>query len=103
MKILIDARVLTHDKMTGVENYAKSIIENLSNRQDIRVIKPKFRNKFYGHFWQHFILPFKALNYDVLFCPSNTAPIFLKKNIKLVLTLHDISFFKYKETFSSFF
>lgn len=103
MKILIDARVLTHNKITGVENYTKSIIENLPNMQDIIIAKPKFKNKYYGHFWQHFILPLKAFNYDILFCPANIAPVFLSKKIKLILTLHDISFLTYKDSFSSFF
>ncbi|WP_320034572.1 glycosyltransferase family 1 protein [Halarcobacter sp.] len=103
MKILIDARVLTHDLATGVENYAKSIIANIPNTCNITIAKPKYKNKYYRHFWEHFILPFKIFNHDILFCPANIAPIFLPNKIKLILTLHDVSFITYKDSFSSFF
>jgi len=103
MKILIDGRVLTHDKITGVENYTKSIIENMTSSINITVVKPKFKNKYYAHFWQHLILPIKALKYNLLFCPSNIAPIYLPKTVKLVLTLHDLSFIDFPSMYSSIF
>lgn len=104
MRILIDARVLTHNKITGVENYTKSIIENMTtNTNTITVVKPKFKNKYYTHFWQHLILPIKALKYNLLFCPSNIAPIYLPKSVKLVLTLHDLSFIDFPFMYSNVF
>ncbi len=63
--------------------------------------KPKSNNKYLAHLWSHFVLPFK--NGDVLFCPANTAPIFVPKNKKLVVTIHDVAFITHPKSFSTFF
>lgn len=101
MKLIFDYRILTHKTYTGVENYAKNIFENIKNRLDINIAKPKTTNKYLAHFWTHFILPFKSG--DVLFCPANIAPIFVPKSKKLVVTIHDVAFLTYPESFSKFF
>ena len=103
MKILIDGRVLTHLKITGVENHAINIIDNLKEKIDVSVAIPKYKNKYYTHFWEHVILPFRALRYDILFCPSNIAPIFLPKKVKLIVTLHDLSFKDFSQMYSKIF
>lgn len=103
IKILIDGRVLFHNKVTGVENHAISIIEKMEEKIDIDVAIPKYKNRYYSHFWEHFILPIKARKYDILFCPSNIAPLFLSKKIKLVVTLHDLSFKDFSQMYSLFF
>ncbi len=99
LKILFDARVLTHKHYTGIENYTKYILENM--KEVVSVAKPKYTNKYLAHLWTHLILPFKKG--DVLFCPANSAPIFIPKNKKLVLTIHDIAFLTYAKSFSRFF
>ena len=63
--------------------------------------KPKTKNKYLAHLWNHFILPFKQG--DLLFCPANIAPFFVPKNKKMVVTLHDVAFLTYPDSFSSFF
>lgn len=103
MKILIDGRVLAHEKITGVENHAISIIEKIKEKIDIDVVIPKYKNKYYSHFWEHFILPIKARKYDILFCPSNIAPLFLSKKVKLIVTLHDLSFKDFSQMYSFLF
>jgi glycosyltransferase involved in cell wall biosynthesis len=101
MKLLFDARVLTHKHYTGVENYTQNILENLFEKLQINIAKPKSTNKYITHLWSHFILPFKKGN--ILFCPANTAPVFVPKNKKLVLTIHDVAFKTFSDSISKFF
>ena len=101
MKLLFDYRILTHKTYTGVENYAKNIFINLKNKLNINIAKPKTSNKYLAHLWTHLVLPFKSG--DVLFCLANIAPIFVPKSKKLVVTIHDVAFLIYPESFSSFF
>jgi len=103
MKILIDGRVLVHSKTTGVETYVISIIEKIKEKTHIDIAIPKYKHKYYTHFWEHFILPIKARKYDILFCPSNITPFFLSKKVKLIVTLHDLSFKDFSEMYSNLF
>ncbi len=101
MKLIFDYRVLTHTSYTGVENYAKNILDHIKNRCHINIAKPKSTNKYLSHLWTHFVLPFKEGN--VLFCPANITPIFVPKSKRLVVTIHDVAFLTYPESFSKFF
>jgi glycosyltransferase involved in cell wall biosynthesis len=102
VKVLIDGRVLTHKKTTGIETHIKNLLNEFSvNNFDVLI--PKYKNKYYCHFWEHIILPFKARKYDILFCPSNIAPLFLTKKIKLVLVLHDLAFIDFPQYYSKLF
>ena len=101
MKLLFDARVLTHKNYTGVENYTKNILNNIQNHLDINIVKPNTTNKYIAHLWSHLILPFK--NGDILFCPANIAPLFVPKSKKVVVTIHDTAFLTYPKSFSKFF
>lgn len=103
MNILIDGRVLTHKNTTGVENHAKNIIKHIQNIHKVDVAIPKYKNKYYTHFWEHFVLPMKAKKYDLLLCPSNIAPIFVPKKVKLIITLHDLSYKDFSQMYSIFF
>jgi glycosyltransferase involved in cell wall biosynthesis len=44
--------------------------------------------------WEQWLLPRQVLKdeVDVLYCPANTAPIFLPAPIKLALTIHDVMY-----------
>lgn len=101
MKLLFDGRVLTHKTYTGVENYTQNILKRLHAKCDINITQPKIKNKYLAHLWTHFILPFKRG--DILFCPGNIAPIFVPRSKKLVVTIHDVAFLTYAQTFSKFF
>jgi len=105
MKLIFDIRVLTHKNYTGVENYTNNILQSISQKLDIALdiatAKPKTSNKYLSHLWTHFILPFKKG--DILFCPANIAPLFVPKNKKLVVTIHDVAFLTYPKSFSKFF
>lgn len=99
--LVFDARALTHKTYTGVENYAKNILENLKDKLDINIAKPKVSHKYLAHIWTHFVLPFKSG--EVLFCPTNIAPLFVPKSKKLVVTIHDVAFITHPNSFSKFF
>jgi len=101
MKLIFDARVLSHSRYSGVENYAKYILSFISLKTDTIVAAPKNTNKYLAHLWTHFVLPF--LQGDILFCPANIAPLFTPKSKKLVFTLHDVAFITHPKSFSYFF
>ena len=101
MKLIFDARVLAHKIYTGVENYAKNILQNITTTLDVNIVKPQTDNKYLAHLWTHFVLPFKAG--DILFCPANIAPLFVPRSKKLVVTVHDVAFLTYPDSFSSLF
>ncbi len=70
---------------------------------DINDVLPKQNNFIFkklnakGLFhYEQFVLPKQAKkdNIDILHSPANTSPIFLDKNIKRFLTLHDVIFLK---------
>ncbi len=101
MKLLFDARILTHKIYSGVENYTKHILRNIKEIIPVSIAKPQSENKYLAHLWTHFVLPFK--DGDLLFSPANIAPIYIPKRKKLVMTLHDVAFVTQKESFSAFF
>jgi len=102
MKLLFDARVLTHTNYTGVENYTDNLLDTLKKTGvNVNTVAPKSKNRYLAHLWTHFVLPFK--DGEVLFCPANVAPLFAPKSKKLVVTIHDVAFLAYPKSFSSFF
>ena len=56
-----------------------------------RVLPPRFYP-----IWEQVSLPIACIkdNLDILHCPANTAPIFIPKRMKLILTIHDVIFMK---------
>jgi len=99
--ITINTQVLNHKDYTGVENYVKYLLQSFDTKENIKIAKPKTKNKYLIQLWMHFILPFKKTN--ILFCPANIAPIFLNKKKKLILTIHDLAFLEYRDSFSLLF
>jgi glycosyltransferase involved in cell wall biosynthesis len=97
--ILFDAKILNHKVYTGVENYTQYILKYL--KKDIKIIKPNITNKYLSHIHTHLITPF--IKGELLFEPANIAPIFVPKNKKLVVTLHDIAFITHPDSFSKVF
>ncbi len=128
MKIGIDVRVFAGGKKTGVEEYTKNFLETLFTRKtEHKFIL--FYNSYkginvdfdwatsYSHVeLREFHIPNKVLNLmfwyfgypkidnllggvDVFFMPNNNF-VSLSKKCKLILTVHDLSFEHYKNTFS---
>jgi len=101
MKILIDGRVLAHDHTSGVQRHAQEISKALQKADHtIVTMIPKFKNRYYQQIWEHTLLPFYARKYDLLYCPSNIAPIYLPKRTKLAITLHDLAFLDFPKQYS---
>jgi len=104
MKILIGGRVLAHSHTSGVQRHAQEIAKALAKEDPtITTVKPKYQNRYYQQIWEHTLLPWYARSYDLLYCPSNIAPIWLPKKTKLVMTLHDLAFLDFPEQYSSLF
>jgi len=104
MKILIDGRVLAHNHTSGVQRHAQEISKALQEADNtVTVAIPKYKNRYYQQIWEHTLLPFYARKYDILYCPSNIAPIWLPKKTKLVITLHDLAFLDFPKQYSSVF
>ena len=75
-------------------------LKELRKTLHVNIAQPKTDNRYLPHLWSHFILPFKTT--DVLFSPIGVAPFFVPKNKKLIITIHDLAFLSYKESFSSY-
>lgn len=128
MKIGIDIRCLAEGKRTGVEEYTLNILENTFNldksHEYVLFLNSFSRPKFDVSRWEkyphvkirRFHFPNKLLNFlfwylrwpkidkmiggvDVFFMPNINFAAFSKQT-KLILTIHDLSFEYYPETFS---
>jgi glycosyltransferase involved in cell wall biosynthesis len=117
MKIAINAEKLNHQKSTGVENYVKNLIAGLAELSDLppiylfmRDIPPVdqkipasakiiyLKNRY---FYGEYQLPRALRDYkiDVFFEPARTLPIFLSKNLKSVITIHDLAFLLFPKAY----
>jgi len=101
MKISFDSRVLQHPYFTGVENYTKAILEHLTQVMEVITLVSNTKNKFIAHLYLHCIVPFRQEK--LLFCPANIAPLYIFKKKKLVITIHDMAFMTYPQSFSPLF
>ncbi len=111
LKIGIDARTLTNKR--GIGNVVFHLLHGLSAiSSDITYIiyiddpkaivfmpnDPRFtckliRPKLYP-LWEQIALPYHVIKdkLNILHCPGNSAPIFLPKSVKLVLSIMDVMF-----------
>ncbi len=105
MKILVDGRVMMHKTTSGVERYTRLLIQHLSRQENltIDVLTPGSESRINQHLWEHFCLPFKALEYDILFCPANIAPVWIPEGVRLVVTLHSVAFLEQADSYSKMF
>lgn len=104
MNILIDGRVLAHNHTSGVQRHAQEISKALKViNHTIDVAIPKYQNRYYQQIWEHTLLPYYARKYNILYCPSNIAPLWLPKKTKLTISLHDLAFLDFPGQYSSFF
>lgn len=101
--ILIDGRVLNQKHLTGVQRYARELMEELSiNSLNFDIAAPKQLNRYLGHVWEHFFLPMKAKKYKLLFCPGNIAPV-VKIFPRLVTTIHSLAFIDQPQSYTRMF
>jgi len=128
MRIGIDVRCLAEGRRTGVEEYTLNLLENLfkiDQKNEFVLFFNSFRASRINFTWikkypnvtlKKFNYPNKILNFlfwyfnwpkidnliggvDIFFIPNI---IFgsVSKKVKLIVTIHDLSFEKYPETFS---
>ncbi|MDP1619741.1 MAG: glycosyltransferase family 1 protein [Candidatus Moranbacteria bacterium] len=128
MRIGIDVRCLTQGRNTGVEEYTFNLLTNLfrlDTRNEYVLFFNSFRSEAIDFSWlkefpnvslKRFAWPNKLLNFlfwyldwpkidkmiggaDVFFMPNIIFGSVSRKT-KLILTIHDLSFARYPETFS---
>ncbi len=128
MKIGIDVRVFAGGKRTGVEEYTRNFLETLFARKtehEFILFYNSYKGTQIDFAWatsyphvtlKEFHFPNKVLNLlfwyfgmpkidkllggiDVFFMPNNNF-VALSRKVKLILTVHDLSFKHYKQTFS---
>lgn len=102
-KIAVDAKWMT-GQLRGMGKYALQVVEPIKN--NIVLFQPKGEEPLshssivegWGFFplWEQYILPklCKKHEIDVLFCPYNTGPLFIKKTKKVIIVVHDLIFLK---------
>ena len=128
MKIGIDGRVLMDKNYSGISSYTANLLSallsvkqnhsfqifcnsfsrksNLSiwEKQGCQVIKTSYPNKIFNYLLQNIFswpkLDKKLGGTDIFFAPHFNF-LKLSKDTKLVLTVHDLSFLRYPEFFSS--
>lgn len=110
----IDARFALYDRR-GIGNYTLELIDQLKqigsddtyllyvdredkerllpNNDNFKVVLIPSKNYF---IWEQCLLPLflYAGGVDILHCPANTAPLWLNKRVKLVVSLLDVMFLK---------
>ena len=104
MRIAVDAKVLSGERLTGIGYYTYSILKHLaqidSKNEYVLLSKgpivhkinaPNFKEKilkFLPFFWSYFRLPFEFIRnkYDVLFVPTIVLPLF--KRPKSIVVCH---------------
>ncbi|RZJ64102.1 MAG: glycosyltransferase family 1 protein [Flavobacterium sp.] len=96
MKIVCNTRCLNAN-FTGVQRYTEEILKYFP--EDIQRITPlpKYSRGVLGHAWEQIVLPLRIQN-KLLFSPSNTGPVFHKRQ---VVVIHDIVTIDHPEWFNS--
>ncbi|SKA76598.1 Glycosyltransferase involved in cell wall bisynthesis [Caloramator quimbayensis] len=114
MKIIVNATII-NNKRAGIGNYGYNLISNLVNEKDVnftfilqKCIKIDYNNvhytKNYIKSYQRIIdeqlfLPLKYRKYDLVHFIDYSSPI-INIGIPFIVTIHDLSFYKYPEMFS---
>jgi glycosyltransferase involved in cell wall biosynthesis len=102
MKLGFDGRVFCHEKVTGVERYARELYQKFDELDDVELFMPQTHSRYTQHLWVQTRLPLEALRseVDLLFCPVLAAPIMLNKQIPLVVTVPDLAFLRFPDMYS---
>ncbi|WIG69273.1 glycosyltransferase family 4 protein [Photobacterium damselae] len=103
MKFAIDIRWMVGN-FRGMGRYAWQFINPIKdvtialgakNTIDSNLPNLKKGNSFFPY-WEQYILPFlsKQSGAEYLICPYNTGPLYLNKDVKLILVIHDLIFLR---------
>ena len=121
MKIGIDAKRAFQNK-SGLGNYSRDVIYSLAKKEiiDMHLFTPEIKNDFFSppknakvylpkikllkNFWRLFGVKkiIKKENIQIFHGLSNEIPIGLNKNIKCIVTIHDVIFKKYPSFYNNF-
>lgn len=121
MKIGIDAKRAFQNK-SGLGNYSRDVIYSLAKKEiiDMHLFTPEIKNDFFSppknakvhlpkikllkNFWRLFGLKkiIRKENIQIFHGLSNEIPIGLSKNIKCIVTIHDVIFKKYPSFYNNF-
>lgn len=119
MKIAIHAADLDHDRIDGTRVYILSLLKNFGKlSKDVsfsiyhrsnfnpRLTPPEFENYTvkkisFPFFWTQICFAFEIFRAkpDVVWMPMHNAPFFKRKNLKVVITVHDLAFKIFPEYF----
>ncbi|QEC53364.1 glycosyltransferase involved in cell wall biosynthesis [Anseongella ginsenosidimutans] len=91
-----------HQRLTGVQRYAREILAGFDEGgYAYRILSPSVpfsSHKVGHHFWEQVLLPLKQKESAVLWSPTNTGPVYADNH---GITLHDGGVFVHPEWFSS--
>ena len=94
-QIVVNIRTLAANP-TGVQRYARSVLELLSDRVALIQPKPRVCGGVRGHLWEQISLPFQTGG-RLLWSPGNTGPLAVEKQ---VVSIMDASALDHPEWFS---
>jgi glycosyltransferase involved in cell wall biosynthesis len=100
--ILINARAAIRPEITGVERWAREMVQRLPARRPdtYRVVAPPLALAYAaGHAWEQGVLPLTAARARarVLFSPASLAPLACRRNVVL---MHDAVILRHPELYS---
>ncbi len=99
-RTLINSKWKTHDRITGVQRYARELTKALADAGlEFDQACPNPGPTWKSILWEQRTLSQYARAYQTLFCPANMAPFALHTDVRLVVTIHCLRFFFYPENY----
>ncbi len=98
---MIDARAATRAQIGGVERHALEMVRRLPALRPDRyaVLRPaSWLAHRAGHVWEQAVLPARARNRKLIYCPANLAPIAAAD--RYVVVIHDAAALRMPEAYS---
>jgi glycosyltransferase involved in cell wall biosynthesis len=117
MRIGVDIKAFKNGT-TGIARYLRSILDELQKLDqeneyflfscapsDYVLSNPRWKKiitrwQLPGILWQQFLLPglLKKNRIDVLWAPEQVCPVFFTRSIRIITTVHDLTFLHYPDT-----
>lgn len=82
---------------TGIQRYISELLQRMPSGDVGQLAPPKWVGAPFNLLWEQAVLPFMLKADDVLWCPSNTGPLLMKRQ---VITVHDLAPIDFPEDFS---
>jgi glycosyltransferase involved in cell wall biosynthesis len=98
--VAIDARAAVRRETGGVERVAQEMARRLPSlrpdRYEVITPRPRLAHRP-GHAWEQLVLPLRARNAQLLYCPANLAPLASRRNVGVI---HDVAALAHPEWYS---